>query len=213
MVALEKGPTLDEFFLTFEVLGSATHVVVEASPAPPPPPLDVPRDPDFGIRDFAEINQTMSNMTGVPTTQAQVKATYDAVYQALPVSTGIEGFLSSQQMGITQLAISYCSALVEDTSKRATFFPGFNFSAGVSTAFDSGAKQNQIIDPLHGEDGRREHPHAARRRSDARRGRQPDCPSRRLQWCAVLHQRRGERCVCFGARQCRDVGSVTRGWN
>ena len=110
MVALEKGPTLDEFFLTFEVLGSATHVVVEASPAPPPPPVDVPRDPDYGIRDFAEINQTMSNMTGVPTTQAQVKATYDAVFQALPVSTGIEGFLSSQQMGITQLAISYCSA-------------------------------------------------------------------------------------------------------
>ncbi len=148
VVALEKGPTLDEFFLTFEVLGTATHVVVEASPAPPPPPLDVPRDPDYGIRDFAEINQTMSNMTGVPTTQTQVKATYDAVYQALPVSTGIEGFLSSQQMGITQLAISYCSALVDDTAKRATFFPGFDFSAGVATAFNSGAKQNQIIDPL-----------------------------------------------------------------
>jgi len=148
VIALEKGPTLDEFFLTFEVLGSATHVVVEASPAPPPPQVDVPRDPDYGIRDFAEINQTMSNMTGVPMTQTQVKATYDAVYQALPVSTGIEGFLSSQQMGITQLAIAYCSALVEDTAKRALYFPGFDFSASVSTAFNSGAKQAQIIDPL-----------------------------------------------------------------
>ena len=51
-------------------------------------------------------------------------------------------------MGITQLAISYCSALVDDTAKRTAFFPGFDFSAGVATAFNSGAKQNQIIDPL-----------------------------------------------------------------
>jgi len=148
VIALEKGPTADEFFLTFEQLGSATHVVVEAAPTPPPPPVDVPRDPGYGVRDFAEINATMSTVTGVPTTQPSVLATYNEVFQALPVDTGIEGFLASQQMGITQLAISYCSALV-DGSGAAAYFPGFNFGAAVSTAFDSPAKKSQVIDPLY----------------------------------------------------------------
>jgi hypothetical protein len=150
VIALEKGPVQDEFFLTFEQLGSATHAVVEAAPAPPPPPVDTPRVPEYGIRDFAEINATMSTTTGVPTTQSAVKTTYDAVFQALPVATGIEGFLSSQQMGITQLAISYCSALVDGNGSiaPATYFPGFNFGAPVSTAFDSSTKTDQVIDPL-----------------------------------------------------------------
>jgi hypothetical protein len=150
VIALEKGPAVDEFFLTFEQLGASTHVVVEPSPTAPPPPVDVPRDPSYGIRDFAEINATMSNLTGVPTTQSAVKTTYNAVFQALPVATEIEGFLSSQQMGVTQLAISYCSALVDGNGSipAATYFPGFNFAAPVSTAFDSQAKTNQVIDPL-----------------------------------------------------------------
>jgi hypothetical protein len=86
----------------------------------------------------------------VPTTQAAVKTTYDAVFQALPVDTGIQGFLSSQQMGITQLAISYCAALVDGggTTPAATYFSGFNFGAPVSSAFDNATKRNQVIDPL-----------------------------------------------------------------
>ena len=151
VIALEKGPTADEFFLTFEQLGSATHVVVEAAPPPPPPPVDVPRDASYGIRAFAEVNATMSTVTGVPTTQTDVLATYNEVFQALPVDTGIEGFLSSQQMGITQLAISYCSALVDGKGSVpvATYFPGFNFGASVATAFDSAAKKSQVLDPLY----------------------------------------------------------------
>jgi hypothetical protein len=151
VIALEKGPTADEFFLTFEQLGSATHVVVEAAPPPPPTPVDVPRDASYGIRNFAEVNATMSTVTGVPTTQTDVLATYDAVFQALPVDSGIEGFLSSQQMGVTQLAISYCSALVDGKGSIpvATYFPGFNFGAPVSTAFDSAAKKSQVMDPLY----------------------------------------------------------------
>ncbi len=146
VITLEKGPANDEFFLTFETLGNktSTHDYTEAVLAPPPP-VDVPRDPDYGIRDFAEINATMSAVTGVATTQPAVKTTFDAVYQALPASTGIEGFLSSQQMGITQLAISYCSALVDG---NAAYFSPFDFSAGVSTAFNTDTKKDQVINPL-----------------------------------------------------------------
>lgn len=145
VVPLEKGPTLDEFFLTFEVLGSATNVVVEAEPSPAPSPPDLPRDPALGIRDFAEINATMSLVTGIDRANTDVATTYGLVRQAMPVSTQIGGFISSQQMGITQLAIKYCSVLVDDTSARASYFPGFPFNADISSAFND---RSLLLDPL-----------------------------------------------------------------
>jgi hypothetical protein len=146
VVALEKGPTEDEFFLTFERLGNATHVVTEPTPLTPAPPTGGDRPSELGIRDFAEINGTMSKLTGVPVSDAGVKQTYDEVRQAMPVSTGLEGFLSSQQMGITQLAISYCSALIESPSLRTSFFPGFDFNAAPASAFSN---RVLVTDPLY----------------------------------------------------------------
>jgi hypothetical protein len=64
----------------------------------------------------------------------------------MPVSTGLEGFLSSQQMGITQLAISYCSALIESPSLRSSFFPGFDFNAAPASAFSN---RLLVTDPLY----------------------------------------------------------------
>ncbi len=145
IVPLEKGPVLDEFFLTFEVLGSETNVYVEADPVAPPPPADLPRDPEVGIRDFAEINATMSKLTGIPVANAEVAATYDLVHQAMPVGTGVGGFISSQQMGITQLAIKYCSVLVNDSTARADYFPGFPFGTSQTTAFND---RDLVIEPL-----------------------------------------------------------------
>ncbi len=145
VVPLEKGPSLDEFFLTFEQLGDATNVVVEADPVAPPPPADQPRDPALGIRDFAEVHATMSKVTGIPANNAEVSATYDLVRQAMPVGTGLGGFVSSQQMGVTQLAIKYCSVLVDDSAARSSYFPGFDFNADLSTAFND---RSLVIDPL-----------------------------------------------------------------
>jgi hypothetical protein len=147
VIGLEKGPEDDEFFLSFERLGTETNVVIEAPPPIPAAPASVPVKPGIGVRDFAEVNATMSVMTGIPTTHSGVTATYNLVYQALPVATGIQGFVSSQQMGITQLAIQYCSALVDDSTARQNYFVGFDFSADVSTAFDATGRA-QIIDPL-----------------------------------------------------------------
>jgi hypothetical protein len=55
----------------------------------------------------------------------------------------MEGFLSSHQVGVAQLAISYCSELVNDTTRRAAVFPGFNFN---STLASGGA--DLVINPL-----------------------------------------------------------------
>src|SRR5262249_9662274 len=137
----------DEFFLTFEQLGNDTNVVTEPAPAIPAPPPDVARGPEVGIRDFAQVNATMSRLTGVPTTTASVNVTYNLVFQALPVTTGIATFLSSQQMGVTQLAISYCSALMDNTQLRSQLFPTFNFGAPISTAY-SPSGRDALIDPM-----------------------------------------------------------------
>ena len=145
VIPLEKGPAADEFFLTFEQLGSASNVVIEAPPIAPPPPADVPREPSAGIRDFAEINATMSAVTGVPTSNSEIAGVYDTVRTAMPVETGIGGFISSQQMGVTQLAIKYCSVLIDDTTARANFFPTFDFNAAPAAAF---ANRALVTDPL-----------------------------------------------------------------
>ena len=145
IVPLEHGPTADQFFLTFERLGDETNVYVEADPAPPPPPVAQPRSPEVGIRDFAEVNATMSKMTGVSRAHSEIAATYELVHQAMPVGTNVTGFISSQQMGITQLAIKYCSVLVDDATARADYFPGFPFGTSHTTAFDD---RSLVLDPL-----------------------------------------------------------------
>ncbi|MFK8051504.1 MAG: LamG domain-containing protein, partial [Woeseiaceae bacterium] len=58
------------------------------------------------------------------------------------------GFLAAQQVGIAQLAVEYCNALINDTAKRATFFPGFSFNAPANTAFATTAGRDLLIDPL-----------------------------------------------------------------
>ncbi|MFV2090440.1 MAG: LamG domain-containing protein, partial [Pseudomonadales bacterium] len=148
VIALEKGPDLDEFFLTFERLAGSDNAIAYAEPFPDPlpPPPDVPsanQAPPTGVRDFAEINATMSKMTGVPMTS--VATIYDRVYQAMPVQPKIAGFISSQQMGISQLAFEYCSVLVDDPTARLAFWPAFPWGTSKATAFND---RSSVITPL-----------------------------------------------------------------
>ncbi|MEO9589875.1 MULTISPECIES: hypothetical protein [Marinobacter] len=82
----------------------------------------------------------MSKVTGIPTTQPAVAETFTTVKQQLPTVEDLEGFLSSHQMAITQMAIQYCDVLVSDTTRRTAFFPGFNFGESAGTAFDDAGR-------------------------------------------------------------------------
>lgn len=136
VIALENGPENDEFFLTFERLGSNTNAFSENSPLVPAD-LPVPDAvSDIGVRTYDEINASMAAITGVD--PKEVRNGFDLIRQQLPAVENIEGFLSAHQMAIAQLAIEYCSALVEDNSLRSTFFSGFDFGTAVGTAFGSG---------------------------------------------------------------------------
>ncbi len=147
VVEAKLGPTDDVFFLTFDQIGSNNYARVEAEPAEPAAPAITPEQATIGVRNFAEINATLSRLTGVPPTATKVRSTYTKVEQQLPTSTVVNGFLASHQMGVTQLAVAYCSELVDSTSLRASFFPGFNFGASAGAAFDTTGR-NQIINPL-----------------------------------------------------------------
>jgi hypothetical protein len=147
VLGIEKGADSDEFFLTFEQLGSHTDVRIDALPDPLPAPPDSAAVADIGIRKFDEIYASMAVITGVPMSNADTRATFLMVRQQLPVTANVEGFLSAQQMGITQLAIEYCNALVDDTALRSGLFPAFNFTLAPGGAFDA-AGLDALLIPL-----------------------------------------------------------------
>ncbi len=148
VVPLEMGPAQDEFFLSFEIIGANTNVVVEASPTPPGPPADGEPMADIGLRTFDEINATMSQMTGVDSQTQAVKDTYLLIKQQLPAAETFGGFLASNQIAVAQLAIEYCNELVDNTALRSSYFPGFDFNASAAAAFDTPAERDLVLDPL-----------------------------------------------------------------
>ena len=146
VIALQKGPDSDEFFLTFEILGANTNVRTDTIPLAPAP-VDGAAASDIGLRTFEEINATMSSVTGISSQQPEVKNTFQTIRQQLPTVEGIDGFLSAHQVAVAQLSIEYCNALVDDAAARAGYFPGFNFAAPAGSAFDATGR-SQIIGPL-----------------------------------------------------------------
>jgi Concanavalin A-like lectin/glucanases superfamily len=131
VIGLQSGPLTDTFFLTFDQLGSQTHVVVEPTPTPPPF-APGPIVADIGVRTFAQVNSTLSQLTGVPASTPAVNATYLAVQQQLPSDPTLEGFSSSNQIGIAQLAIQYCNAAVNSPTLQPQVY-GTTLSAGQFT--------------------------------------------------------------------------------
>ncbi len=148
IINLEKGPTIDEFFLTFEKIGNNTNVVIEPAPPAPPAPVDIAPQSDIGLKTFENIHATLSAITGVSMADPGVAATFDNVKQALPTVSDINTFVSAQQMAVTQMAIEYCNAMVNDSSLRQSFFPGFDFNASVFDAFIIG-DHSLITTPLY----------------------------------------------------------------
>jgi hypothetical protein len=94
------------------------------------------------VRTFDQINAAMAAITGVSANESTVKSTFDSIRASLPATPSIEAFLSSHQTSIAQLALQYCSALVDNGAARNAFFgsdlSGLTLPAG----------QNTIIAPI-----------------------------------------------------------------
>jgi Concanavalin A-like lectin/glucanases superfamily len=144
VIALQSGPTVDQFFLTFDKLGTHTNVVVEAIPSTPAP-APGPVVADIGVKTFAQVNSTLSVLTGVPTTDPNANATYLAVQQQLPPTPTLEGFSSANQVGVAQIAIQYCNVMVNNPTYMAKVLPGVTLSA---TQFSSQGGIDAVTGPL-----------------------------------------------------------------
>ena len=147
VIGLEQGPTADEFYLCFDVLGTRSNVCSNFAAGIPPTFANVPRPSDIGFRTFDKINATMAAVTGVSPNTAAVKSTFTNIRQSLPAVDSIEAFLSSHQTAIAQLAIQYCDALIESPS-ATTYFPGLNLAGSPATVFGTNGGKDALIDPL-----------------------------------------------------------------
>ena len=122
MVEVQQGTQVDDFFLSFETLGTENNSFVVATPAAPAVPTVLDTQSKLGVRTFSEINATMSELTGVPTSNAAVLSTYQGLIQQLPSNEDITSFVPANIIGISQLAFEYCDQLVEDDTLRSSFF-------------------------------------------------------------------------------------------
>jgi hypothetical protein len=133
VIGLQNGVLNDLFFLSFDRIGTRSN---PAAPLPvPPEPAAVDTDPesDVGLRTFDELNASLSAITGVAQTNAQVSNTFQTVKQALPTIEKLGSFGPAQQTALAQLAIQYCNVMVEDNTLRGNFF-GALTGAGTGTA-------------------------------------------------------------------------------
>lgn len=144
ILALEKGPQFDEFFLCFDQLGSNSKVCSTDPAAIQPAVANVPRPSTIGVRTFEEMQATLAAITGISPNVTSVKNTYLNVKQQMPTSENFQGFLASHQVALAQLSIAYCSALVEDSTRRSQFW-GFDVT---TVDLSNSGGRNQVINPL-----------------------------------------------------------------
>jgi hypothetical protein len=147
-IAEENGPALDQFFLTFQRIGTKSYTEpVPAVPTPPAPANTAP-NPDYGVRTYDKLLYTMSNITGVPTTDSAVTSAFASIEESLPSVASVDAFSAANQQAVAQLAIVYCNELVNNPTLLQKFFPGLNLSQPAGTYFASQTNMNLVINPL-----------------------------------------------------------------
>ena len=133
VIPLAKGPAMDKFHLEFEALGSHVGLAETIAPSnPPAPPPDV-TDRLVGVRSFSKINDTMSTLTGVSSTDTDITALYVDVRDSLPSTDDLLSFSSSQQVAIQRLATAYCGEITAVPATCTSFFGACTIAAGGKT--------------------------------------------------------------------------------
>jgi hypothetical protein len=154
VVSIETTVLDDLYFLQFDSIGANSNPIPDPPAPTPSTPADLPAESDVGLRTFDELNATLSLITGVSQNNAAVVSTYTLVKQALPSVEKLGTFGPAQQTGFAQLAIQYCSQMVETPGLRTAFFGGsLNPAAtAVSTFGNAGspnvANRDMVIDAL-----------------------------------------------------------------
>jgi Concanavalin A-like lectin/glucanases superfamily len=150
VIALQNGPASDQFFLSFAQIGSQTHVYTNPTFAVPAP-VPGPAEPDLGVRTFERLSNTMAKVTGVPTTDTNVVSVYSSVLSSLPPVPDLSAFSAANQTAISQLAIAYCSEMVNNNG-TAVFGAGFDPTQGGSyfaAPINTNSNRDAVINALY----------------------------------------------------------------
>lgn len=152
VLPIENGPIEDLFFLAFGSINGLAGATTDPAAISVENPIAQTAAPDFGLKTFEEIHASMSAMTGIATTNTAVADVFSAVKTQLPTTEAAESFLASHQIGVAQLAVTYCSELVDQEVGQAQgdrrFFTSFDFTALPATAFVDLDARNRVYDPL-----------------------------------------------------------------
>lgn len=152
IIPAEQGPEFDQFFLCFDRIGTRTEeACTKYAVGIQPDKVGSTGTSDIGVKLFDAINATMASITGVPENDPKVKATYTSVRQSLPAVSDINGYLSSHQTSLAQLALQYCNVMMDTPSLRNAFFSdaAVNFDAPLTTANVLNANGQAAVDQLH----------------------------------------------------------------
>jgi cytochrome c553 len=137
IVASDKGPDSDLMFLSFDQIGSHSHRFVNpAAPAPAATYAGV-TPPISGVKFYGQINAAMSQITGVPVSNATVNAAYNTLQQSLPTTNDLSAFTASAQTAISSLADAYCTTAISGAStiSAPSPFAGLDLSQSASSYF------------------------------------------------------------------------------
>jgi hypothetical protein len=151
VIPLQNGPTSDQFFLTFAQIGSNSHTYTEATPTPSAP-VDLAPSSDIGVRLWDELNGTMAKATDVPLSTTTPNTTYQNLQQQLPNVIDMQSTTAANVISAAQLAVSYCQALLANSSLESNFFPNLpagDLTQSASSVFGSDtSKMDWIVTPL-----------------------------------------------------------------
>ncbi|MFT6070658.1 MAG: hypothetical protein ACJAT2_001380 [Bacteriovoracaceae bacterium] len=120
---------------------------------PVDPPNIVLEEVDVGVKNFEQVLETMSVLTGVDANTNSISNTYEDLKTQLPTNNDIKTFLPAHQVAVTKLAAEYCDELVDDSNLRGSVWPGFNFGGTPTNSLNPNGRAaviNQAIDKFWG---------------------------------------------------------------
>lgn len=140
-----SGPLTDTFSVEFEELAQFADPITPTELEYEPSATALALPPEVGFREFARINATMAELTGVdpfadravaPGSTELIQDIYEDLRQQLPSSFDVRSIVSSHQVGLTKLAFEYCVEAVDRANLRQAMF-GAEFEAGTPSFFES----------------------------------------------------------------------------
>tara|TARA_R110002049_G_scaffold2743_3_gene21005 strand:- start:54611 stop:56794 length:2184 start_codon:yes stop_codon:yes gene_type:complete len=139
VIPKDMGPEVDMFHLEFETLGAQVGSGDLYVPPSEPGIADFGVLPEFGVRSFSSVNDTMSALTTIPVTQNTVRNRYEELRDSLPATADILAFNAASQIAIQRLAVTYC-----DRVRRSNAACNVVFGSSCNNIANATDKQNRV---------------------------------------------------------------------